>query len=164
VSGQRDVLLYNGQQPNTPWRPGEKNTLTITIFLPPNYRAHLNSSNFDELISNVDVKRRPSPDFASASTAANDSKAATGKPDSSQKSLGARLKEMDREHNIQRCNSGVAVACDELGNSYKKDSEKSADRESDLATAVQYYQKACSMGFQGGCRHANSLAQGEPKK
>ncbi len=73
--GKRDVLLYNGQQANTPWQPGEKNTVTIAIFLPPDGPGILNSSNFDELISNVDVKGRSSPDFASASTTADDSKA-----------------------------------------------------------------------------------------
>jgi len=117
---------------------------------------------FATLVSETDSPR--TADVNATSTAPLPQQGAASPQDSGKTSLGARLKEMDREHNIQRCNSGVAVACDELGNSYKKDSEKSADRESDLATALQYYQKACSMGFQGGCRHANSLAQGEPKK
>jgi hypothetical protein len=152
VPGKLDVLLYNEQQANTPWQPGEKNTLTIAIFLPPNRPGYIDSSNFDNLISKADVKGRPSPDFVSSSTAANDSTATVRSRDVSGTPMTpeetAKIDEMQG-----KCNSGDGEKCFQLALKYRKGKEVPKD----LDMARKYFQASCKLGHNVGCIQAQLL-------
>ena len=159
AGGRGDVLMLNGQQADTPWRPGEPNTLTISIFLPPSgagFRFLLNSSNFDEVISQAVIKGTSSPDFLAASSASNDRPGGpsasntavvaagdtTTDPVTLSDSFGAAMRGY-----LAKCHAGDAKSCELVGTGL----EHGLGVDKNLQSAKAFYNKACSLGRKQSC-------------
>jgi hypothetical protein len=156
AGGRGDVLMLNGQRADTPWQPGEPNTLTVSIFLPPGGAGFLNSSNFDEIISGVQIKGISSPNFSATSNASEDrpggssgSNTAVGTgsdvptdPVTLSDPFGAAMRDY-----LAKCDAGDAKSCELVGSGL----EHGTGVDKNLQSAKAFYNKACSMGRKQSC-------------